>query len=54
MLIFFVSYNTLLYYAGTLFGLVGLSNASLGGLIPSITNTFFLVNLKWYGRWDLH
>lgn len=44
----FVSYNTLLYYAGTLFGLVGLSNASLGGLIPSITNTFFLVSLKWY------
>ncbi|KIR68153.1 MFS transporter, SP family, solute carrier family 2 (myo-inositol transporter), member 13 [Cryptococcus bacillisporus CA1873] len=39
----FTGYNTLLYYAGTLFGLVGLSNASLGGLIPSITNTFFLL-----------
>ncbi|WWD01552.1 hypothetical protein V866_008497 [Kwoniella sp. B9012] len=39
----FTGYNTLLYYAGDLFGLVGLSNASLGGLIPSITNTFFLL-----------
>jgi hypothetical protein len=36
-------YNTLLYYAGELFGLLGLSNPSIGGLIPSITNTFFLV-----------
>ncbi|KAL7418289.1 hypothetical protein Q5752_006745 [Cryptotrichosporon argae] len=39
----FTGYNTLLYYAGTLFGLLGLSNASVGGLIPSITNTFFLL-----------
>ncbi|THX69800.1 hypothetical protein D6D05_08872 [Aureobasidium pullulans] len=38
----FTGYNTLLYYAGTLFGLLGLSNPSIGGLIPSITNTFFL------------
>lgn len=33
----------MLYYAGTLFGLLGLSNPALGGLIPSITNTFFLL-----------
>ncbi|KAK5082624.1 Myo-inositol transporter 3C [Exophiala xenobiotica] len=39
----FTGYNTLLYYAGTLFGLLGLSNPSVGGLIPSITNTFFLL-----------
>lgn len=39
----FTGYNTLLYYAGTLFGLLGLSNPAIGGLIPSITNTFFLL-----------
>ncbi|KAL4809092.1 general substrate transporter [Aspergillus unguis] len=39
----FTGYNTLLYYAGTLFGLLGLSNSAVGGLIPSITNTFFLL-----------
>jgi MFS transporter, SP family, solute carrier family 2 (myo-inositol transporter), member 13 len=39
----FTGYNTLLYYAGTLFGLLGLKNPSVGGLIPSITNTFFLL-----------
>lgn len=39
----FTGYNTLLYYAGDLFGLLGLSNPSVGGLIPSITNTFFLL-----------
>lgn len=39
----FTGYNTLLYYAGTLFGLLGLSNPSVGGLIPSITNTFCLL-----------
>lgn len=39
----FTGYNTLLYYAGTLFGLLGLSNPAVGGLIPSITNTFFLL-----------
>jgi MFS family permease len=39
----FTGYNTLLYYSGTLFGLLGLSNPSIGGLIPSITNTFFLL-----------
>lgn len=39
----FTGYNTLLYYAGTLFGLLGLSNPSVGGLIPSVTNTFFLL-----------
>lgn len=39
----FTGYNTLLYYAGTLFGLLGLKNPAVGGLIPSITNTFFLL-----------
>ena len=39
----FTGYNTLLYYAGNLFGLLGLKNPSVGGLIPSITNTFFLL-----------
>ncbi|CAI7579584.1 unnamed protein product [Penicillium pancosmium] len=39
----FTGYNTLLYYAGTLFGLLGLSNPAVGGLIPSVTNTFFLL-----------
>ena len=39
----FTGYNTLLYYAGTLFGLLGLSNPSIGGLIPSLTTTFFLL-----------
>lgn len=39
----FTGFNTLLYYAGTLFGLLGLSNPALGGLIPSVTNAFFLV-----------
>lgn len=39
----FTGYNTLLYYAGNLFGLLGLKNPSIGGLIPSITNTFFLL-----------
>ncbi|KAF4551904.1 Sugar (and other) transporter-like protein 24 [Elsinoe fawcettii] len=39
----FTGYNTLLYYAGTPFGLLGLSNPAVGGLIPSITNTFFLL-----------
>lgn len=42
----FTGFNTLLYYAGNLFGLLGLSNPSLGGLIPSITNTFCLVSLQ--------
>lgn len=40
----FTGFNTLLYYAGTLFGLLGLSNPSVGGLIPSLTNTFCLVS----------
>ncbi|WVF72568.1 hypothetical protein IAT40_007385 [Kwoniella sp. CBS 6097] len=35
-------FNALLYYAGTLFGLLGLSNPALGGLIPSGVNAFFL------------
>ncbi|WVQ77301.1 hypothetical protein IAR50_006985 [Cryptococcus sp. DSM 104548] len=34
-------FNTLLYYAGTLFSLLGLSNPALGALIPSGTNAFF-------------
>lgn len=42
----FTGFNTLLYYAGNLFGLLGLSNPSVGGLIPSITNTFCLVSLQ--------
>ncbi|PSK37267.1 Myo-inositol transporter 1 [Elsinoe australis] len=39
----FTGYNTLLYYAGTLFGLLGLSNPAVGGLIPSVTASFFLL-----------
>lgn len=35
--------DQLLYYAGNLFGRLGLSNPAVGGLIPSITNTFFLL-----------
>lgn len=41
----FTGFNTLLYYAGTLFGLLGLSNPALGGLIPSVTNAFCLVGV---------
>ncbi|OXG31499.1 MFS transporter, SP family, solute carrier family 2 (myo-inositol transporter), member 13 [Cryptococcus neoformans Bt15] len=36
-------FNTLLYYAGTLFGLLGLSNPALGGLIPAGTNAVFVL-----------
>ncbi|TYJ53298.1 hypothetical protein B9479_006062 [Cryptococcus floricola] len=36
-------FNTLLYYAGTLFSLLGLSNPALGALIPSGTNAFFVL-----------
>ncbi|WVQ67493.1 uncharacterized protein L199_005693 [Kwoniella botswanensis] len=36
-------FNALLYYAGTLFGLLGLSNPALGGLIPSGVNALFVV-----------
>ncbi|WVF67232.1 hypothetical protein IAT40_001980 [Kwoniella sp. CBS 6097] len=36
-------YNTLLYYAGTLFGLLGLSNPAVGALIPSGVNALFLL-----------
>ncbi|WRT69341.1 uncharacterized protein IL334_006325 [Kwoniella shivajii] len=36
-------FNALLYYAGTLFGLLGLSNPALGGLIPSGVNALFLI-----------
>ncbi|KAK6909914.1 hypothetical protein I203_103940 [Kwoniella mangroviensis CBS 8507] len=35
-------FNALLYYAGTLFGLLGLSNPALGGLIPAGVNALFL------------
>ncbi|WWC61260.1 uncharacterized protein I303_103841 [Kwoniella dejecticola CBS 10117] len=35
-------FNALLYYAGQLFGLLGLSNPALGGLIPAACNAFFL------------
>lgn len=37
-------FNTLLYYSGTLFGLLGFSNAGLAGLIPSALNAFFGVS----------
>nr|XP_018260601.1 MFS transporter, SP family, solute carrier family 2 (myo-inositol transporter), member 13 [Kwoniella dejecticola CBS 10117]OBR82759.1 MFS transporter, SP family, solute carrier family 2 (myo-inositol transporter), member 13 [Kwoniella dejecticola CBS 10117] len=36
-------FNALLYYAGTLFGLLGLSNPALGALIPSGVNALFLI-----------
>ncbi|KIR39940.1 MFS transporter, SP family, solute carrier family 2 (myo-inositol transporter), member 13 [Cryptococcus deuterogattii 99/473] len=36
-------FNTLLYYAGTLFSLLGLSNPALGGLIPAGTNAVFVL-----------
>ncbi|ODN77197.1 hypothetical protein L202_05719 [Cryptococcus amylolentus CBS 6039] len=36
-------FNTLLYYAGTLFSLLGLSNPALGALIPTGTNAFFVL-----------
>jgi SP family myo-inositol transporter-like MFS transporter 13 len=36
-------YNTLLYYSGTIFGLLGLKNASAAGLIPTGGNALFLV-----------
>lgn len=36
-------FNTLLYYAGTLFSLLGLTNPALGGLIPAGTNAFFVL-----------
>jgi SP family myo-inositol transporter-like MFS transporter 13 len=35
-------YNTLLYYSGTIFGLLGLKNSSAAGLIPSGGNAIFL------------
>lgn len=37
-------FNTLLYYAGTLFGLLGLSIPALGGLIPAGVNALFVVS----------
>lgn len=36
-------FNTLLYYAGALFSLLGLTNPALGGLIPAGTNAFFVL-----------
>jgi len=35
-------FNTLLYYSGTIFGLLGLQNSSAAGLIPSGLNAVFL------------
>ncbi|OCF30844.1 MFS transporter, SP family, solute carrier family 2 (myo-inositol transporter), member 13 [Kwoniella heveanensis CBS 569] len=35
-------YNTLLYYSGTIFGLLGLKNGAAAGLIPSGGNALFL------------
>ena len=36
-------FNTLLYYSGQIFGLLGLSNAAAAGLIPAGGNAMFLV-----------
>ncbi|WWC94358.1 hypothetical protein V866_001200 [Kwoniella sp. B9012] len=36
-------FNSLLYYAGNLFGLLGLSNPALGALIPSGVNAVFVL-----------
>lgn len=36
-------FNTLLYYAGALFSLLGLTNPALGGLIPAGTSAFFVL-----------
>ena len=35
-------FNTLLYYSGTIFGLLGLKNSAAAGLIPSVLNAMFL------------
>ncbi|WVO22870.1 uncharacterized protein IAS62_004213 [Cryptococcus decagattii] len=35
-------FNTLLYYSGTIFGLLGLKNGSAAGLIPSCLNAVFV------------
>jgi MFS family permease len=43
-----ISFNTLLYYSGTIFGLLGLKNSAAAGLIPSGCNAlcvFFGINL---------
>lgn len=37
-------YNSLLYYSGTLFGLLGFSNAAIAGLIPSGGNALCVVS----------
>lgn len=37
-------FNTLLYYSGTIFGLLGLKNGSAAGLIPSCLNAAFVVS----------
>ncbi|WVQ78653.1 hypothetical protein IAT38_000740 [Cryptococcus sp. DSM 104549] len=44
-------FNTLLYYSGTLFSLLGISNGALGGMIPSSVNAFcVLVGLSFSDR----
>ena len=37
-------FNTLLYYSGTLFGLLGFKNGAAAGLIPSGCNAIFVVS----------
>ncbi|WVQ84770.1 hypothetical protein IAT38_006927 [Cryptococcus sp. DSM 104549] len=36
-------FNSLVYYSSTLFGLLGITNPALGGLIPSSVNAFFVL-----------
>lgn len=38
-------FNTLLYYSGQIFGLLGLKNSAAAGLIPSGGNALFVVRL---------
>lgn len=39
-------FNTLLYYSGVIFGLLGLKNSAAAGLIPSGGNALFLVRTQ--------
>jgi hypothetical protein len=43
-------YNSLLYYSGTLFGLLGFSNAAIAGLIPSGGNALCVVSWRRFPR----
>lgn len=40
-------FNTLLYYSGSIFNSLGLSNGSAAGLIPAGCNALFLVGQRW-------